>query len=81
MRASLTEGRTQDAMLWAEHAGAAVENSRLTGGTGFAHLAYAQALLAGKPATAAITAQAAADALSRAGRRVERTRARRVAGR
>ena len=81
VRASLTEGRTQDAMLWAEQAGGAVENSALTGGTGFAQLAYAQALLPGQPAIAATTAQAAADALSRAGRRVERARARAVAGR
>lgn len=81
VRASLTEGRAPDALCWAEHAGAAVENSGLTGGTGFAHLAHAQALLPGKPATAATTAQAAADALGRAGRRVERARARVVAGR
>ena len=80
VRASLAEGRARDAMLWAEHAGEAVENSGLTGGSGFAHLAYAQALLPGKPATAATTAQAAADALGRAGRRVERARARAVAG-
>ncbi|MGH4009698.1 MAG: helix-turn-helix transcriptional regulator [Pseudonocardiaceae bacterium] len=81
VRASLIEGRARDAMCWAEHAGAAVENSGLIGSTGFAHLAYAQALLPGKPASAAITAQTAADALSRAGRRVERARARAVAGR
>jgi DNA-binding CsgD family transcriptional regulator/tetratricopeptide (TPR) repeat protein len=81
VRASLTEGSTQEAMLWAEQAGMAVENSGLIGGIGFAHLAYAQALLPGKPATAAITAQAAADALRRVGRRVERARACVVAGR
>ncbi len=81
VRASLTEGRAQDAMCWAEHAGAAVEHSGLIGGTGFAHLAHAQALLPGEPATAATTAQAAADALGRAGRRVERARALAVAGR
>ncbi|MGH3992015.1 MAG: helix-turn-helix transcriptional regulator, partial [Pseudonocardiaceae bacterium] len=80
VRASLTEGRVQDAMYWADHAGAAVENGGLTGGTGFAHLAYAQALLPGKPAAAATTAQAAADALSQAGRRVEHARALAVAG-
>ncbi|MGH8723007.1 MAG: hypothetical protein ACREU4_13535, partial [Burkholderiales bacterium] len=56
VRASLTEGSAQDAMLWAEHAGAAVETSGLTGGTGFAHLASAQALLPGRPAAAATTA-------------------------
>ncbi|MGH3776459.1 MAG: helix-turn-helix transcriptional regulator [Pseudonocardiaceae bacterium] len=81
VRASLTQGRARDAMYWAEHAGAAVENGGLTGGTGFAHLAYAQALLPGKPAAAATTAQAAADALSQAGRRVEHARAHAVAGR
>lgn len=81
VRASLTEGCAQNAMCWAEHACAVVENGGLAGGTGFAHLAYAQALLPGKPAIAATTAQAAADALGRAGRRVERARARAVAGR
>ncbi|MGH3786456.1 MAG: helix-turn-helix domain-containing protein [Pseudonocardiaceae bacterium] len=81
VRASLTEGSAQDAMFWAEHASAAVEKSGLTGGIGFAHLAYAQALLPGEPAAAATTAQLAADALSRAGRRIERARARAVAGR
>lgn len=81
VRASLTEGRAQDAMLWAERAFAAVDNSGLTGGTGFAQLAYAQALLPGEPATAATTAQTAADALGRVGRRVECARACVVAGR
>ncbi len=81
VRASLTEGCAQDAMCWAEHARAVVENGGLIGGTGFARLAYAQALLPGKPAIAATIAQAAADALGRAGRRVERARARAVTGR
>lgn len=81
VRASLAEGRAQDAMSWAEHAGAAVENSGLAGGSGFAYLAHAQALLPRKPATATRNAQAAADALGRAGRRVERARARAVTGR
>jgi DNA-binding CsgD family transcriptional regulator/tetratricopeptide (TPR) repeat protein len=80
VRASVREGRVKDAMLWAEHAGVALGSAGLSGATGFAHLAYAQALLPGEPATAATTAQIAADAFNQAGRRVERARARAVAG-
>lgn len=81
VRASLIEGHAQDALSWAEHAGAAVSSSGLTGSTGFAHLAHSQALLPAEPATAATTARAAAEALNRAGRHVESARARVVAGR